>query len=81
MGTKFEAGLDFLGKASLETQFSLTGSAGGKNIRSEQEDWNEQYTTEEKVEIDVPPGGSVYIWQFTLGLKGLVMCSSVEICS
>ena len=52
MGTKFEAGLDFLGKASLETQFSLTGSAGGKNIRSEQEDWNEQYTTEEKVEIE-----------------------------
>lgn len=70
MGTKFEAGIDGLCKASLETQFSLTTSAGGKSIRSDQEDWNEQYTTEEKVEIAIPPGGTVYFWQFTLGLKG-----------
>ena len=70
MGTKFEAGIDDLCKASVETQFSLSASAGGKSVRSDQEDWNEQYTTEEKVELAIPPGGSVYVWQFTLGLKG-----------
>ena len=82
MGTKFEAGIDLLAKASLETQFSLTTSAGGKNIRSEQEDWNEQYTTEEKVEIVIPPGGTVYIWQFTLGLEGsgdVLFCRDLQL--
>ena len=82
MGTKFETGIEFLGKASLETQFSLSASAGGKSIRSDQEDWNKQYTTEEKVEIDIPPGGSVYIWQFTLGLKGtgdVLFCRDLQL--
>ena len=82
MGTKFEAGIGFLGKASLETQFSLSASRGGKNIRSEQEDWNEEYTTEEKVEIAIPPGGTVYIWKFTLGLKGsgdVLFCRDLQL--
>ena len=68
MGTKFESGL--IVQASLEAQFSLEQSSGGVNIRSQQEDWNEAYTTEETISTTIEPQASVYIWQFILGLKG-----------
>ena len=80
MGTKFQAG--FIVQVSLETQFSLSKSFGGVNIRSEQEDWNEAYTTEETLSAAIPAGATIYIWQFRLGLKGTVdvlFCHDLQI--
>ena len=80
MGTKFQAG--FIVQVSLETQFSLSKSFGGVDIRSEQEDWNEAYTTEETLSAAIPAGATIYIWQFRLGLKGTVdvlFCHDLQI--
>ena len=80
MGTKFQYG--FIVQVSLETQFSLSKSFGGVNIRSEQEDWNEAYTTEETLSAAIPAGATIYIWQFRLGLKGtadVLFCHDLQI--
>lgn len=79
IGTTFEYGS--LVTASLEMQFSLTESYGGAQVRTDQEDWNEAYETEEKLSTSIPPSESVYIWQFRLGLKGskdVLFCRDLE---
>ena len=80
MGTKF--GFDYIVQTAVEVQFSLTDSFGGASIQSEQEDWNETYTVEEELSTTIQPGKSVYIWQFSLGLKGtgdVLFCRDLQI--
>jgi len=79
IGTKFESGS--VVTASLEMQFSLTESYGGANVRTDQEDWNEAYETQEKLSTEIPPSESVYIWQFRVGLEGskdVLFCRDLE---
>ena len=75
MGTKFSYG--FIVQATIQAQFS---QSGGANMWASQEEWKQQYQTEEHIDLIVPPGGSVYIWQFTLGLqKCMLYCRDIQI--
>ena len=66
MGTSFE--FDFLVKATIEAQFSLSTSFGGVSVQTAQEDWNEAHTTTEHISVTIEPKKSIYIWQFRMGL-------------
>ena len=55
--------------AAMKVQFSLSGSYGGKSIQTTEEEWKEEVTTRETYDIGkFPPGRTVYIWQYKIGL-------------
>ena len=55
--------------ATMKVQFSLSGSYGGKSIQTTEEEWKEEVTTRETYDIGkFPPGRTVYIWQYKIGL-------------
>ena len=81
MGTRFSFGL--IVQATIEAQFSQSSTVGGANTWASEEEWKQQYQTEEHIELVVPPGGSVYIWQFTLSLQkstdDVLYCHDIQI--
>ena len=55
--------------AAVKYQFSLSVSYGGKSIQTTEEEWKEEVTTRETYDIGkFPPGRTVYIWQYKIGL-------------
>ena len=83
IGTAFEK--DFFIKASVQAQFSLSTQYGGASVQTSQADWNEQQSVTEKVEIDVGPGETAYVWQYRLGFAGMpnsfLYCRDIAITS
>lgn len=69
VGTAFQK--DFLIKASIQAQFSLSTQYGGASVETNQADWNEQQSTTESIVLDIGPGVTAYIWQYRLGFAGM----------
>lgn len=56
-------------EVSCKQQFSYSELYGGQVVDTTQEDWSEEHTVKEDIEVTIPPGESVYIWQYKLAFK------------
>ena len=61
--------LEKIATASSKTEFSVTTSFGGEIKMSSQEDWEEEKTVKEKLELTVKPKSNMYIWQYIKGFR------------
>lgn len=55
--------------SSVKTQFSLSASYGGHQLNTNSEDWSEEHTIEQKLDLTVPPRKCLYVWQYKVGMK------------
>ena len=56
-------------EVSCKQQFSYSELYGGQVVDTTQEDWSEEHTVKEDIDVTIPPGESVYIWQYKLAFK------------
>merc|ERR1712080_683825 len=60
-------------------QFALDKADGGMELNTKQEQWNEATEKTQIVKVKLEPGKKVNVWQYRLGLKGIVGVSSTDV--
>ena len=60
-------------KAALKQTFCLNSEYGGFAVDTTKEDWSEETEVDEKLTGIVPSKGSLYIWQYVLGIGDQVV--------
>ncbi len=68
--------IGMLSESLFKAQISLSGSYGGKKLDSTREEWVEEHSVEENVNVVIAPEKSVYFWQYKIGMgqKDVLSC-------
>lgn len=78
ISASYESGA--LTAALAKYQISMSAEYGGKQVNSEEENWNEATVTEEAISVDLQPHEQVYVWQYQLGFgqEAALFCRSMK---